>query len=797
MAQVDFRFLTATYTFDDAAKEPIVLLYGKTEMGESVEVENRGFLPYFYLQKPMRGHLLQLRRDPEVHSIEEETLLIQGIKRRCAKVTLYRPWLTPRYREVGQDRWPGKNIPLAADIPFTHRFIYDMDLGSCIHAEGKEQRRATRYQEEILKLRKFSTCAYSDSSSFHPPLSILSFDIEASIKKGGIFVIGVAFEDTDGSRIVTSFHGDEKDILLDFSNWVRRKDPDIITGYNTSGYDWPKLMERAEANRLKLNMGRDGSAPRGLGGTKHAAGARQLWRLNGRVLADCWWEVRKRAREFGSKFHPVSETLDFVARELLGKQKKDVDRTNIDEEWKKRPREVIEYCETDAELTLDILLKLDVIRRYWDIAEVARLPLDEVINGRASLLVDAVLIRAADRRGIAVPMNKRGVRSKIKGAYVHPMTEGLHENVVVLDYGAMYPSIIIENNLCPTTLDEKGDIETPAGHRFTSSRKGLLPEVLLELRARREEYKEKALRARSKRMRNYYEGLVGGLKVLQNSCFGVTGSPFYRFHRPEVADSITAYGREKVRTLIQGIQAEGYEVIGADTDSCLFVSPYESIDDTLALASDLAERFSEGELRLGVDKIYSSFFTHGRKKRYAGNIVWPYKDFLVRGYETRRTDSFPLLATSQRHLFELLLGDGPKAAVEYARVLLDSLMAGDILPDKLVISRTVRPFNQYKFPDRMPNVQAARKAMDAGHEFVFGMKISWVVVDDTETPQIVEPKLPGRSFESLPDYAYYARRLSQAFGRVLSSFGWNAKALRMGSKQTTLANWGQPLNQRQ
>ena len=792
MAEVDFRLLTATYTFDNKANEPILLLYGKTEKGESVEVEHRGFYPYFYLQNPMRAHLLRLRHDREIRDVDYENLIIDGIERRCAKVTLHKPWLTPRYREIGQDRWPGKNLPLAADIPFAHRFIYDMDIGSCIHAEGKERDRASRYQEEIKKLLEFETCVYSDSDSFHPPVTFLSFDIEASIKRGNIFVIGVAFQDTDGSRVITSFRGDEVDILEDFADWVRKKDPDIITGYNTSGYDWPKLMERADAHDLRLSMGRDGSSPRALGGTKHAAGQRLMWRLNGRVLVDCWWEVRKRAREFGSKFHPVSETLDFVAKELLGRSKKDVDRTNIDEEWKKRPQEVIEYCENDAELALDILLELDVVRRSWDMAEVARLPLDEVFNGKASLLVDSVLIRAADRRGIAVPMNKRGVHSTVKGAYVHPMKEGLYENVVALDYGAMYPSIIIENNLCPTTLDKRGDIETPAGHRFTSSRPGLLPDVLIELRARREDYKKKGERARNRKGREYYEGLVGGLKVLQNSCYGVTASPFYRFYRPEVADSVTAYGRGKVRKLIEGIQLEGLTVIGADTDSCLFLSPHEGVKETLALARDLAERYSEGELRLGVDKIYSSFFTHGRKKRYAGNITWPYEDFMVRGYELRRTDSFPLLVTAQRHLFELLLGEGPKVAVDYARVLLDSLMGGNIKPDKLVISRTVRPFHEYKFPERMPNVQAARKAMEAGHEFVFGMKIGWIVINDTETPQIVEPKLPGRPFEEAPDHAYYARRLSQAFGRILSSFGWDAKALTMGSQQMVLDKWANP-----
>ncbi len=802
--QVDLRLLAATYTYENS---PIVLLYGKTAEGQPYEVQCRGFEPYFHIADPDPALLRHLRRDPEVLQVEPIRLTTSRGPEDCAQIVITKPWLTPSFRDrvKAWSKKKGRNEVLAADIPFAHRFIYDMDIGSTVRVEGtvapiRRQfppdshmsggvRAAYPTKEINENLWSIKASGFSDAPSFLPPLSILSFDIEASIKEGNIFVICTVFQDGEGNRETVSFSKeDEADTLREFAEYVFKKDPDIITGYNTSGYDWPKLDERARKNGVALPMGRDRTEPRALGGTKHAAGIRQLWRLNGRVLVDAWWEVRKRAREFGSKFHPVQETLDFVAKELLGVGKADIDASHIDQEWLDRPAKVIEYCKIDAELALDVLLKLNVIRRYWDMAEITRLPLDEVVNGRASLMVDAVLIRRADRAGVAVPLNKRGEPQKIKGAYVHPIAPGLHHNVITLDVSAMYPSIVIQYNLCFTTLDPKGEIETPLGHRFLGEPEGILPALLRELREGRETYKEKARQAGDdKELRDYYEGLVGALKVVQNSVYGVMGASFYRFHRTEVAESITAYGRREVQRIIKGVQDGGYSVIFGDTDSVGFLSPFRDLGPTLSLAEDTAAKFTEGDIHLGVDKIYASFFSHGKKKRYAGKTIWPYEDMIVKGYELRRTDSFPLLVRGQRHLFNLLLEQGSAEAVEYARSLVDTVRTA--APEDLIVSRSVRPFHEYKNPERMAGVQAAEKARAAGYEFVPGMKIGWIVTDGSRVPQQVEPRLPGRDFDKAPDYKYYAKRMAHSLGRVVGLFGWDGPALLMGSNQTTFQDW--------
>lgn len=51
-----------------------------------------------------------------------------------------------------------------------------------------------------------------------------------------------------GSQVIT--FKDELKLLLEWSKFVQKADPDLIIGYNISGFDLPYLMDRAK--HLKL-----------------------------------------------------------------------------------------------------------------------------------------------------------------------------------------------------------------------------------------------------------------------------------------------------------------------------------------------------------------------------------------------------------------------------------------------------------------------------------------------------------------------------------------------------------------
>ena len=135
------------------------------------------------------------------------------------------------------------------------------------------------------------------------------------------------------------------------------------------------------------------------------------------------------------------------------------------------------------------------MERATDLATVAHLPLEEGLNGRTSLFIDAILIPKADAQHIGVPPNHFARGSEpIEGGYVHAIRPGIYRWVVVLDFKAMYPSIIIAKNLCFTTLDPKGTTVSPSGARFLTRevREGVIPQILADLLRDRDRFRKLA-----------------------------------------------------------------------------------------------------------------------------------------------------------------------------------------------------------------------------------------------------------------------------------------------------------------
>lgn len=776
----DVRIITASYRREpidgpEDVQVPVIQVFGRTREGRSIAIEYSGFQPYFFVIAPPQALRGAFARDKQVVAFEDVSLEVEGRPTPCARVVLRQPWKTPEYREKARKFG---STPLEADIPFQHRFIYDMDLGAAVRVVGTARDPAGRYTTDLFVVaERFEPC-----DPFRPALRILSFDIENSIRDGHIFCIGIAYRDAGEikTRILT---GSEKEIIERFVKMIDELDPDIISGYNIDGYDLPVLIERAAKHGMqRLSLARDHSTFFHMG--------ERFWRLDGRILTDVWWAVRAEMR-------PKQETLDYVAKHLLGEGKHELQRRRIDEEWEADRDKVIRYCIQDAELSLRILERVRRIEKTLDLAAVSKLPLEDVLHGRTSNLIDSILIRAADRAKVAVPMMKmRGGRvEQIEGGYVHSLQPGLYEWVTSLDFRAMYPSLIIENNICFTTVSPNGTIVSPTGAKFLPAevKKGLLPVILANLMKDRQEVRTKQKAETDPQMKEFYDGLQAAIKVLMNAFYGVLASSFYRFNDPKVGASITAFARERIKGIIGELEAEGVKVVYADTDSVFFQSPSAGLQESLDFARKTAERFSRGRISMEVDKIYETLFSHGKKKRYAGKVAWPEDlrgEMVVRGYEIRRTDAFDLQSEAQGRVFEKILDRDQDGSIALAKQIVAEVRLGTPTlanPERdpieaLVISRTVKEENQYVNPNSMSNVIAARKLEEMGEEFMPGMKVSWIVTDSKRSPMEVEPYVSGRPFEKRPDWEYYARRVSQTLAYITEVYGWDEKALFTGTQ---------------
>ena len=745
--KIRLRIVASSYRQRDVTVE----LFGRTDDGRSATALYFGFKPYFDIVAPSDTFMDSFRKNPEYVSEKDLKLWLYGQERNVKRVFIKSPWKVPELRALCDSE------TLSSDIPFHHRFIYDLDLGACVEIEGEELPEEKRRYSTDLVIRIDNI---HDTPPFNPELKILSFDIENSIQSGEIYVIGYAI--SMGNRISKGeVSGRERELLQNFVKLVCAEDPDVLTGYNIDGYDLPMIQERMAKNGVEFNIGRDFRRPNRVNN--------QYWRLHGRVISDTWWNVKK-------ILHPKHETLNYVAMELLGEGKDNINRLKIEEEWSNRRQEVIDYCIKDAFLTLEIFRKMRVIDRNLFMSTVTKLPLDDVTNGGTSNYVDSILIRQADRENIGVPMTSHDIKEKpIEGGYVHSIGAGLYDNVVVLDFKSMYPSMIMKNNICFTTLSPEGTIVSPTGIKFLDKgvREGLVPRLLRQLMDERDSIKKTMKSSKTEEERNYYDGVQGALKILMNTFYGVLASSFYRFTNLEIGSAITAFARDTIKDLIGRLEKEGYKVIYGDTDSIFIESGLSEYGDIVGLGENLSKKISSEEgVIIEFEKVIDPFFSHGAKKRYAGKIIFP-KDqageIFIRGYETRRTDSFDLQSESLSKVFDLILDRKVEAAVEFSEEIVKKVLAGDpdIPMEKLVISRSVKPFKSYADEKSLANVRVAKKLMEMGETFIPGMKVSWIVTNSKRTPQEVEPFVDGSKFEYKPDWEYYARRLEETLNRVL------------------------------
>ncbi|MBT4058891.1 MAG: hypothetical protein HOE69_01095 [Euryarchaeota archaeon] len=688
-----------------------------------------------------------------------------------------------------------------------------------------------------------ATCHYSAISKCEPfsaPFVLFSFDLETSITEETILCAAAVAQYGDGSREIREFKGDEEEILSGLTRFVRESDPDIITGYNIDNFDLPRLFARTRTHARKSDVADSAelfgwgrvpileSEKKGLIPEKEQN--RRTWRVRGRCVLDAWWQARQTLR-------PKRETLKYVCQLLwpdnIELHKMDVDASKMDKEWAKRPDVVMKYCVQDTILPLEILGEISAVKRKEALAAVASTSLGVSISGTTSQWIDSLVIRLADSENIAVPRtNRGGGGDQIAGGYVHEVEAGVYRWIAVLDFKSMYPSIMISNNICYTTrIDEKarpdevpktGFHESPLGAKFlpAETRRGLIPrllENLMQLRAIHKEAAKAAHKSGDKATEHFHDQMQYAVKILMNSFYGVFASKFYRFTHEDLGSSITAWARSNIKSIIKQLDEEGHHVVYSDTDSVFVEAPVkdsapvkepsddedrtewvEASESLVVFGHELAKRFTKEGAELEFETGLSSFFSHGAKKRYVGQVIWPETKLLIRGYEVRRTDSFTLLTDAMTELFEMILDGESTAAVNMCIALIKRVRSRDVRPRDLVISKSCKgkaqkngtiDFNSaYVRPDSMVQVRVAKQRIAAGLNFTPGMKVGWLVTDFSQSPMKVVAWLEDETGEVQTEYdpEFYVNRLAIALGRITEAFGWSADDLKRGNRQSTI-----------
>ncbi len=554
----------------------------------------------------------------------------------------------------------------------------------------------------------------------------------------------------------------EKQLLVALEKTINQLDPDLIIGWNVINFDFRLLHRRATKHGVKLNIGRDGSPMRWRENSNEAN--QGFISIEGRVVLDGIAALKAESYSF------PSFSLQAMAEHFLGKGKltDDVDNRmeSINFDFKHNKQKLAEYNLQDCILVTEIFEKARLLDYLILRSQLTGLELDRA-GGSVAAFVNLYLPQL-HRHGYVSPNLPEGGGLASPGGYVMNSKPGLYNNVLVLDFKSLYPSIIRTFKIDPLGLVEglKNPEQSIEGFKgaYFAREKHLLPNIITELWAQRDQAKQQQDQARSQ-----------ALKIIMNSFYGVLGSGGCPFYDTRLASSITMRGHEIMQRTAEWIEQKGLQVIYGDTDST-FVLLGEGYDPQQAndLGKSLAEFINtQWQLTLaeehGIDCFLElEFETHfskflmptirgaeqGSKKRYAGLIAGTGEPKLIfKGLENVRTDWTLLAKEFQQQLYQIIFDD--QDPTELIKQTVSETFSGARDHQLVYRKRLRRKLDSY-VKNVPPHVKAARLAdlenKKRNKPLKYQNKGSIAYLMTLQGPQAVE-------YQSAPiDYQFYIDR---------------------------------------
>jgi DNA polymerase elongation subunit (family B) len=243
----------------------------------------------------------------------------------------------------------------------------------------------------------------------------------------------------------TFLYKNEGDMLQAFLDVI--EDADILSGWNSEGYDIPYTVNRVSRILSKDDTRRFclwGQLPKRREFEKFGKTA-ETFDTIGRVHMDYLELYRKYTYEERHTYR-----LDAIGEMEVGENKTVYEGT-LDQLYNNDFKKFIEYNRQDVAL----LDKIDKKLRFIDLAnEIAH---DNTVLLQTTMgavaVTEQAIINEAHNRGMQVPNRKdHEGNTAAAGAYVAFPKKGVHEWIGSMDLNSLYPSIIRAMNMAPETI---------------------------------------------------------------------------------------------------------------------------------------------------------------------------------------------------------------------------------------------------------------------------------------------------------------------------------------------------------
>ncbi|GAA0858561.1 DNA polymerase II [Aliiglaciecola litoralis] len=605
------------------------------------------------------------------------------------------------------------------DIRLSERFLMERFVYGSAAFTGRivNHKQPVKYQQ--------LTHAKLKPTDYTPQLALLSLDIECSLE-GELYSIGLSSEEFKKVIMIGDKQGDE-----DWIEWVADEaslltqtvasigdfDPDIIIGWNIVNFDFRVLVTRANLHNIKLNLGRDQSDVVFRDGRNDSNQA--FISIAGRLVIDGIDSLKTATYQFDNF------TLEHVAMSLFGEGKDSDDVDNrvaaITHDFHHNKIKLAKYNLQDCVLVERIFEHTKLIDYLVFRSQITGLELDRM-GGSVAAFINLYLPKL-HRAGYVSPNRPHDGGLASPGGYVMDSRPGLYNNVLVLDFKSLYPSIIRTFKIDPMGLIEglaDPDKAIPGFRGAAFSRdKHFLPDIIASLWQQRDQAKKNLDSARSQ-----------AIKIIMNSFYGVLGSGGCPFYDTRLASSITLRGHEIMQTTAGWIEALGYKVIYGDTDSTfVWLENIQTAQQAKQIGLDLQKLINqrwqhklkhelqlECFLEIEFETLFSTFLMPtirgsemGSKKRYAGIKCKENgeSELVFKGLETVRSDWTPMAKSFQTTLYQMVFDKQDVSA--FLKDTIDSIRQGRN-DEALVYRKRLRQRLDQYTKNVPPHVKAARLA---------------------------------------------------------------------------------------
>jgi DNA polymerase I/DNA polymerase-2 len=575
--------LDADYVDED---QSVIRLFCKDNNGKTIIALDYGFEPYFYIL-PKNDKVNEVKKRVEaiksikIKRAEIVEKIVAGEKRKFVKVFCFFSTDVPKVRDIVKEWKDLIEEEYEYSISFYKRYLLDKQINGLgwVEIEGEEVK--GNYQvDKVLKIKKIRPLESDEISE----LKLMAFDIECVEENGKQKIVMLSMKSKNFEKVLTykkdKHYGkfvevvnDEKELIEKFVKIINKENPDILLGYNSDLFDMQVIQQRADELKVDLTLSRDFSKLKFARRAKISAA-----RFKGRIHIDLFEFINN---ILSPQLQTEVLTLDDVSAELLGDKKIEIEYEDILESWRKGKDlgKLAEYCLKDSELTLR--LGEFILPQIYQLSKLSGQLLFDTARMTYSQLVEWYLSKRAFAMNYIIPnqpkweeIQARREVSPYVGGFVKEPIAGLHEDIAVMDFRSLYPSLLVTYNVSPETLRcnccRKDGYEIPELKIwFCKRRKGFVPSVVEGLIKKREEIKDKMKKLNKdseewKRLNN--EQWV--CKILANSSYGYYAFAGSKWYCRECAMSLAALGRFFINKIINAAKENNFIVLYADTDSC-------------------------------------------------------------------------------------------------------------------------------------------------------------------------------------------------------------------------------------